>query len=295
MVQWGYKTILNASYGVFAETKHGYTPLTNLIYASYITAITRIKIYEIIDRVGWKHVKAIMTDAVITDIEIEDADFNSNELGKFKLEGKFDRVWLYQNGIYISLVGNRINLHNRGFPSLTKAEQLFNAKGQKIRITRDKKVVKIKEGIIRHKEDDIGKFTTENKVLNLSANRWKYNLDEDKLTFEYLKDNELTTDYFYNTELEYAYSLKPYEKPIDFESLKDRFKKLHTKPVKTYAVTKTDYGALLDKITNSNKRTRDFRRFVKKYERRLDVNLRILTSYGDKEIWFIVSNLLYAV
>ncbi len=188
MMQWGYKTILNATYGVFAERRNGYTAFTNLIYASYITAMTRLKIYSIIDRIGFEHIKAIMTDAVLTDIPIEDAEFNSDKLGQFKLEGKFDTVWLYQNGIYISKNGSKITLHNRGFPSLTDPMMLLNAKGTKLKIKRDRKIFKIKEGIIQHREKDIGKFTTQTKMMDLEANRWKYVIDVKKLNFEYLSE-----------------------------------------------------------------------------------------------------------
>ena len=169
MEQWNIKTILNASYGTFAERKNGYTKFTNMVYASYITALTRIKIYSIIDKIGFEHVKAIMTDAVATDIEIEDKEFNSDGLGNFKLEENFNTVWFYMNGIYVYKKDKKIVIHNRGFPTLNNADMLFNAKGTKLKVTNDKKVIKIKEGIIQHKQQDIGKFTKQTKYLNLNS------------------------------------------------------------------------------------------------------------------------------
>ena len=273
MAQWSYKTILNASYGCFAERKNGYTAFTNLIYASYITAITRLKIYQIIDKIGWNHIKAVMTDAVLTDIEISDKEFNSNELGSFKLEGHFDVVWLYMNGIYISKIGNKITLHNRGFPSLTNSEELFNAKGTKLKIIRKMKVIKIKEGIIQHKKEDIGKFTTQNKILDLESNRWKYTLDTEKLSFEYLKDNELITDFSYNTELQFEYTEKPFEKPIDYKAIQDMIWKIQNwkiPEIRIFRIQKIDYEAELNRIANGEHRLRDFKRFYKRYCKKLD-------------------------
>ncbi|MCL4452282.1 MAG: hypothetical protein M1327_06630 [Candidatus Thermoplasmatota archaeon] len=297
MSQWSYKTVLNASYGCFAERKNGYTTFTNLIYASYITAITRIKIYEIIDKVGWKHIKAVMTDAVLTDTKIDDVNFNNNELGCFKLEGYFDTVWLYMNGIYISKIGNRITLHNRGFPSLTNSDDLFNAKGTKLRITRKMKVIKIKEGIIQHRKQDIGKFTTQQKELDLEANRWKYTLDVDKLKFEYLKDNELITDFSYNIELQFKYTEKPFEKPIDYKAIKDmlwRLKNWRIPEIKQYNIQKINYEAELNKIAIGEHRLRDFKRFYKRYSKNLDFNYKPINIESDSIIC-ISNGLLFAV
>jgi hypothetical protein len=285
MNQWSYKTVLNASYGCFAERRNGYTVFTNMIYASYITAITRLRIYQIIDRVGFKHIKAVMTDAVLTDVEIEDSEFNSNELGNFKLEGKFDVIWLYMNGIYVSQVGNRISLHNRGFPSLTDIHSLFNAKGTRLRIVRDKKFYKIKEGIIQHRQEDIGKFTTQTKYLNLEANRWKYTLDVSKLTFEYLKDNELETDYSFNVELQYEYMFKPYQKRIDFKFFNDvmyHSQVWKVKPIEKYQITSIDYETELNKIQNGKNTKRDLKRFFMRYRNLLDTSFALVDNNSEK-------------
>lgn len=285
MKQWSYKTILNASYGVFAERKNGYTAFTNLIYASYITAMTRLKIYSIIDKLGWEHIKAIMTDAVITDVEINDNEFNSNELGSFKLEGKFDQLWLYQNGIYVSKIGNKITLHNRGFPSLTDPNLLFKAKGTKLRIERKNKIIKIKEGIIQHRENEIGKFTTQSKIMDLEANRWKYMLDVEKLNFQYLRDNELETDYLFNIDLQFEYTERPYEKRIDYRAIKDMiYQSKHYKlqRTKTYVINKIQYEDLIEKAVNGINAKRDLKRIYNKYKKNLDADFVALDHYSHE-------------
>lgn len=298
MLQWSFKTILNASYGVFAERKNGYTAFTNLIYASYITAMTRIKIYQLIDKIGWEHVKAVMTDAVLCDVEIKDNMFNSDLLGNFKLEGNrsFDEVWIYQNGIYISQSDNKITLHNRGFPSLTAPDMLFNATGSKLKIVRDTKVTKIKEGIIQHKQKDIGKFTKQTKYLDLQANRWKYLLEVDKLNFEYLKDHELKTDYMYNIDLQSEYISKPMLRKIDYSSLKKivwQSQQWKIQETRLYDIKPIDYGQLIDKITSSQHQTRDFKRFKNRYQIYLDSDFRIIYDDGIMQFWSISDQYLY--
>ena len=285
MSQWSYKTVLNASYGCFAERKNGYTAFTNMIYAGYITAITRLRIYQIIDRVGFKHIKAVMTDAVLTDVEIKDNDFNSNELGSFKLEGHFDVVWLFMNGIYVSKIGNKISLHNRGFPSLTDVNLLFNGKGKKIKIVRDMKLIKTKEGIIQHKQEDIGKFTTQTKYLNLEANRWRYLIDVSKLNFEYLIDNELMTDYLFNIDLQFEFLEKPKLKTIDYKAFKEVLyisENWDIKPIEKYQIKKIDYETELKKIENGKNTKRDLKRFFERYRNRLDTSFALVDNNSQK-------------
>ena len=70
-------------------------------------------------------------------------------------------------------------------------------------------------------------------------------LDVDKLKFEYLKDNELHTDYLYNIDLQSKYTEKPYEMKIDYKSFKDTI--YHSKiwkaqKTKTYQIKKIDYS-----------------------------------------------------
>lgn len=281
--QWNVKTILNATYGCFAERRNGYTKWSNYVYASYITAITRIRIYEVIDKIGWDNIIGIMTDAVLTNKEINDAYFNSDNLGYFKLEGKFDVVWLYQNGIYISKNGSKITLHNRGFPTLNSPEILLNATGNKIEIKR-KSPLKIKEAIIQRKTEEIGDFVSKDKIFSLEANRWKYLLDVDKLRFEYLKEHSLETDYMFNIDLNFEYMTKPIPIDLNLKNFKKTLamsNKAISDKVKTEDIIIDTDKAIAD-INNklqSNNSKRDLQRYIEKLQRNTFV--RVIRSSDE--------------
>ncbi len=205
--QYNIKIILNSSYGVFAERKNGYVSLTNMIYAAYITALTRIDIYKAIDRIGYDHIIAIMTDAVITDMPIDDTDFDSKELGKFKLEAKARNFTVFSNGNY--MIGDKVQ--SRGFPTLKRHPELLkNASGNKIKIPRTAPV-KVKEAIAQKRIKDIGDFQDKPKVFDLESNRHRYKFNNpENLTFEYLRENILETVPYDITELPDKYSKCPF-------------------------------------------------------------------------------------
>ena len=182
------KTILNATYGCFAESHNGFTYWSNFIYASYITAKTRITIYNMIEQVGRENLIAIMTDAVVfkdTGQKVEVSD----DLGKFKYEDEFQNVSgiFYMNGLYV------INKHlkKRGFPSL-KIEDL---KGKSDVEIKRLKIRKVLEAIVQSKIEEIGDFRTENKNINLLSNLNKMDFDDTLLEFDYLNNHEVSGEH----------------------------------------------------------------------------------------------------
>lgn len=193
MRQWNMKIVLNATYGTFAQSKNGYTYWTNFVYASYITAITRLIIYKAIEKVGFDNVIAIMTDAILfhnVDWKGKDTD----ELGKFKTEFKDNAIILYMNGLmsYEEELSNEntlyfpiisVDLKKRGFPSLKPEDLKGNTNAVEVQRI---KVRKLLESIIQKKVETIGDFIPEIKTLDLKSNLHKYDYPENKLTFEYL-------------------------------------------------------------------------------------------------------------
>ena len=184
MKSYNIKTILNASYGCFAESHNGFTYWSNFIYASYITARTRITIYNMVEQVGRENLIAIMTDAVVfkdTGQKIEVSD----DLGKFKYEDEFKDVSgiFYMNGLYV------INKHlkKRGFPSL-KIEDL---KGKNEVQIKRLKIRKVLEAIVQSKIEEIGDFKYEDKSIKLVSNLNKMEFNNDLLTFDYLNSHEV--------------------------------------------------------------------------------------------------------
>ena len=184
MKSYNIKTILNASYGCFAESHNGFTYWSNFIYASYITAKTRLTIYNMVEQVGRENLVAIMTDAVVYKDKGQKVKV-SDDLGKFKYEDEFQNVSgiFYMNGLYV------INKHlkKRGFPSL-KIEDL---KGKSDVEIKRLKIRKVLEAIVQSKIGEIGDFKYENKSINLVSNLNKMDFDETLLAFDYLNNHEL--------------------------------------------------------------------------------------------------------
>ena len=190
-LQWSYKTILNATYGVFAESKNGFTQWTNFVYASYITASTKVKIWSTIAKIGKDNVIAIMTDAILvkSNVELED----SKEIGHFKNEFRNSDVLLLQNGLYVvNFRANKPKIKKRGFQNL-KIDDLNNAHGSMV-IKKSNKATHIKEGIIQHKISDIAVISIKEKKLNLKSNINNYELNPSQLDFDYLKTNSIDAD-----------------------------------------------------------------------------------------------------
>ena len=205
MKQWNLKTIMNASYGCMAESRNNFTYWSNFVYASYTTALTRIKIYKAVEEIGFSNVIAIMTDAIVFKDKGQRITV-SNKLGDFKYEDEFKNVSgiFYMNGLYI------INKHlkKRGFPSL-KIEDL---KGKsEIQIKR-LKIRKILEAIVQDKVKEIGDFQLEDKSINLKANMYRMDYPMKELQFDFLNANSITG-------LPIIVSDKPYLKPYDNEKL----------------------------------------------------------------------------
>ena len=198
MKQWNLKIILNATYGAFAQSKGGFTYWTNFIYASYITAITRLKIYEGIEKIGYDNVISILTDSIV----FHNADWNlpdSNTLGDFKLEFRDKDMITYMSGLYAyeSEILNEhtlgfeipyMDLKKRGFPSLKAHDIKGNSNILEVQRT---KVRKLLESIIQKKIETIGDFFPDIKKIDLKSNLQKYDFPTEKLTFDYLNNNTL--------------------------------------------------------------------------------------------------------
>jgi hypothetical protein len=191
-----YKYLMNASYGSFAESKNGYTEFSNMIFASYITANTRIKIYEALDllRKNGCEPIAIMTDAIMYRGKWDYP--SSNKLGDFKIEIFDDKTTanavIYMNGLY--MVNGKWRA-TRGFPSLVKEKDDFNkASGNTYTIKRNKPLG-LKEGIIQKKIPLIGDWVELIKNIKLDTLYHKYDIDID-LNFEWLRENNIDVHHF---------------------------------------------------------------------------------------------------
>jgi hypothetical protein len=185
--QWNLKVVMNAVYGVMAQQKPHLTQFTNLMLASYITASTRVKIYNEVLKIGWQNIIHIATDGILMK---NVARYTENEnLGEFTLSGAFDYEITYMNGLYLLANGDKITLKNRGFKNIS-VNDLVNASGHTLTL-KQSKFFKVLESLRQHDPTKINVKADVDKVLELYSNLEKNDVDVDKLTFEYLNFNNV--------------------------------------------------------------------------------------------------------
>lgn len=191
-MQWALKLIMNATYGCLAQSKHGLTSWTNFIYASYITALTRIQLLEMNEILENNKCKVISfrTDALMY---AGDYRYSSEKLGDFKQEFENGTLYNYMSGFSILNLNGKITLSKRGFSNMT-ADDLLNATGNELKSMDNPRPLGMTQGIIQHRINDIGDFEAQEKTMNLHSLLIKYFIDIDKLTFENFNNNEITPE-----------------------------------------------------------------------------------------------------
>lgn len=85
---------------------------SNFIYASEITAQTRMRMYDAILKYG-EHIIAVQTDSLVSDIPL-DIDVNPTKLGAWKLV-KWDECYMIGSGVYFYRIGTEWFMKYRGF------------------------------------------------------------------------------------------------------------------------------------------------------------------------------------
>lgn len=196
------KTIINAAYGCFAESRHGETQLTNWPLAAHITGECRAKIWE-----EWDHLEAhgseilsVNTDSLRYTVpeEVEPCDRCPilPGVGEFSLEFVGATVTHYQSGIaLIQRDDGTEKLRKRGKPLLT-ADMLKNATGPVLSVP-SRHVTGFFEAIAQGRPEDIGVFDDPNDPdddtkLDLRANQNILRYDPEELRFEVLNQRKVT-------------------------------------------------------------------------------------------------------
>jgi len=174
------KVILNSIYGKTAQrvgNKIG--NLFSPVIASTITGTTRAMLYEFVQKYGIEeNVVSFATDSIITTKKL---DVNSVDLGEFAYENSGNDVYVLQNGIYrfngkwkkrgIGNLGNRQIEH---LDTIEKDGNLY----QVMKVLR---VNRLRTAILTDSIDQIGKFKTVERLVNLNA-------DRKRMWFEELRD-----------------------------------------------------------------------------------------------------------
>ncbi len=167
------KILLNSFYGKFIQVTEKWREdkkifevgwLFNPIYASIITANTRIKVCQASETYD-KYTVAVATDSIITSIDLRNDGLNiSDKLG----------AWSFENSGYGVVVGSGVyqigdKTHFRGYHGLNDLTELVKNNRNRINISVNQRLVlSWRLVVFRNASPDlINRFTQNVKVLNL--------------------------------------------------------------------------------------------------------------------------------
>jgi hypothetical protein len=211
------KTIMNAMYGKFVQSKHGLGKLFNPVYGSYITALTRIQITEIAIKY-FERIDEIATDAVIGKLRYDIKEDSS--LGGLEAKDRLgSEVVILQTGLTANKDGTI--LRNRGIPirnkensSKNKGKIEFNERALKIRKTRP---LHMKECMIQKDlgAEKINRFEEIEKVFAYDDRKRIWSIP--KITKQELFSSTITSEPYDETFLESFEDLQTESLDIVFE------------------------------------------------------------------------------
>lgn len=160
------KTVLNSIYGKFAQrNKDSIGALFNSVYASYVTAIARILLYE--RSYHYEKVYMYATDSIMGVKSVKNDENDDYKLGKFKLEEENVEYIILQNGLYMK-DGKLIK--SRG---ISQKNLDFSIENDKI-VCKMTKVMQLPECILHHTKNDIkdiNLFKTITKEISYTDNK----------------------------------------------------------------------------------------------------------------------------
>lgn len=219
------KILLNSGYGKTAQSKYGIGHLTNFIYASYITAFTRIMITNTAEKY-FSDVVEIATDSIIGYLNKEgERRFKrtNTALGQFAPEDEDKEADIIKiaNGLSLKLNDGNIAVYKqRGFTIKSEDKQGNELKGE-ITVSKDGKELNIKWYKVQHSKsailqgniEDIGNFIEDTKRIKLNDNK-RYWLQE--YTFEDLINGHYSSLPFDDIQLNNLDNWKEHFLPIGF-------------------------------------------------------------------------------
>ena len=165
------KILLNAGYGVFAQSYPDFTKYTNFIYASYVTARTRYIIAEMVKMLTdlGDDVVSISTDGILLrhnsnrgiDFLVNNR-YIGNKMGQWKID-YYDSVIQYANGIYLLERNGYKTLKKRGFEMLKLSDLDSDSSELVFKVNKPMKII---SAIIQRKYQDINDFTVQEKIFS---------------------------------------------------------------------------------------------------------------------------------
>ncbi len=171
------KILLNSFYGKFIQVTQKWQNdkprneagwLFNPIYASMITANTRVKLSRVCEQYD-KHIVAVHTDSVVTTIDLRNNGLGiSDKLGDWAVENEGYGV-VVGSGVY--QIGDKT--HFRGYHGLNDLTNLIKNNRNKINISVNQRLVLSWRLVVFRNANHnlINRFTQNIKVLNLHFDR----------------------------------------------------------------------------------------------------------------------------
>ena len=164
------KIILNSIYGKTAQrVGNRMGNLFNPIIASTITGMTRAMLYDFVKKHGIEHdVVSFATDSIITTRKL---DVNSTKLGDFSHDNSASDVYVLQNGIYrFNGKWKKRGIGNLGNKQIEHLETI-EKDGNLYQVMKVLRVNRLRTAILTNSINEIGKFKTVERLVNLNADR----------------------------------------------------------------------------------------------------------------------------
>lgn len=165
------KIVANGVYGCVAQRRPRPSRFTNLIYASYTTALCRLKLWskaKAVEATGDRVVQ-YATDGLTVEDRTEGRGRAAQLAASSSLLGEWDYakgapLTLFETGVYVLHYPEKPKLKVRGFPDLT-LEALRSCPTAYWESAR-KAPIKLKSGIIQRRTEDIGRFFKVDRILH---------------------------------------------------------------------------------------------------------------------------------
>lgn len=152
---------------------------SNFVYASEITANTRLRMYDNINKYR-EHIIAVQTDSLVSDIPLA-LDVDGNKLGAWKLE-KWDEAYMIGSGVYFYRIDKVWYGKFRGFNFSgerveTILDRLLNS--DKVYVDFDVlKRISIQESMRIHNEDMANIIVNTTRKLNINFDKKRVWMDK---------------------------------------------------------------------------------------------------------------------
>ena len=192
------KIIMNSGYGVLAQQQHGITDFTNLVYAAYITAESRVQMRtQFWDRIPSEHRIALYTDAVLFE------DPNStilpklrgsigNEMGQAAVKCEQALGIFYGLGVYrITKGSEEIEFKKRGYEVMSRDEFLsMRGSRHSFKLHKPTRVI---QALIQGRAHEINVWEDIDRTMDLFSLIFTKRQVKASPTFEFMRENRLST------------------------------------------------------------------------------------------------------